>query len=224
MFSSSDGQRFPVSGKIRNAQAIPRYFGYGKGVTFYTHTSDQYSQYGSKVIPSTTRDATYVLDEILGNETDLEILGHTTDTAGYTDIIFALFDLLGLQFSPRLRDLASQRLCRIKGRDLTYPSLKFTSQFKPDLIRVKWDELMRVAGSLKMGWVTSSLLISKLNAYPRQHNLTHLLQEYGRLIKTIFILRYLQNLPLRRKIHAQLNNGELLHSLRTWLWFGGDGN
>lgn len=65
MLSSLDGQRFPVSGKIRNAQAIPRYFGYGKGYTLITHTSDQYAQYGSKAIPSTVRDATYVLDEIL---------------------------------------------------------------------------------------------------------------------------------------------------------------
>lgn len=30
--SSSDGQRFPVSGKVRNATALPRYFGYGRGV------------------------------------------------------------------------------------------------------------------------------------------------------------------------------------------------
>lgn len=58
MLSSSDGQRFPVSGKIRNAQAIPRYYGYGKGYTLLTHSSDQYAQYGSKAIPSTIRDAT----------------------------------------------------------------------------------------------------------------------------------------------------------------------
>jgi TnpA family transposase len=43
-------------------------------------------QYGTKVISSTIRDATYVLDEILNNETDLTILEHTTDTAGYTDL------------------------------------------------------------------------------------------------------------------------------------------
>jgi len=48
--SSSDGQRFPVSGKVLNATALPRYFGYGKGVTFYTWTSDQFSQYGIKGI------------------------------------------------------------------------------------------------------------------------------------------------------------------------------
>jgi TnpA family transposase len=50
-----------------------------------TRSSDQFSQYGTKVISSTVRDATYVLDAILDNETDLTILEHTTDTAGYTD-------------------------------------------------------------------------------------------------------------------------------------------
>jgi len=84
--SSSDGQRFPVRGKVRNASALPRYFGYGEGITFYSWSSDQFSQYGTKVISSTIRDATYVLDEILNNETDLTILEHTTDTAGYTDL------------------------------------------------------------------------------------------------------------------------------------------
>ena len=98
--SSSDGQRFPVRGSAENATALPKYFGLGKGLTFYTWTADQYSQYGSKVISSTVRDATYVLDEILDNQTDLPILEHTTDTAGYTEIVFALFHLLGLQFAP----------------------------------------------------------------------------------------------------------------------------
>lgn len=60
-----------------------------------TWSSDQLSQYGAKFVTSTLRDATYVLDEILDNETDLEILEHTTDTAGYTELIFALFNLLG---------------------------------------------------------------------------------------------------------------------------------
>ena len=221
--SSSDGQRFPVSGKIRNAKSIVRYFGFGQGVTFYTHTSDQYSQYGSKVIPTTERDATYVLDEILGNETDLEILEHTTDTAGYTDLLFALFDLLGLQFSPRIRDISDQKLCKIKDRTLDYPELKFTGTINPDYLKRRWDDMLRLAGSLKRGYVTASLFISKLQSYPRQNNWTYVLQQYGQLIKTIFILRYLQSKPLRRKIHAQLNKGELLHALRSWLWFGGDG-
>lgn len=85
-----------------------RYFGYRPGVTFHTWTSAQFSQYGGKAVASTIRDATYVLDEILANETELPILEHTTNTSGYTEIILALFDLLGLTFGPRIKDLQDQ--------------------------------------------------------------------------------------------------------------------
>jgi len=221
--SSSDGQRFPTSGKIRNAKALPNYFGYGKGITFYTHTSDQYSQYGSQSISSTERDATYVLDEIIGNQTDLPILEHTTDTSGYSDLIFALFDLLGMDFCPRIRDIKDQRLCKIKDREWEYPALKFTGRVNPDYLKQHFDELLKVAASIKSGRVTASLLISKLQSYPRQNNLMYVLQAYGQLVKTIFILKYLLSMPLRRKINTQLIKGEQLHNLRLYLWFGGDG-
>jgi hypothetical protein len=102
--SSSDGQRIPVADKIRNATALRRYF-LSQGLTFYSWTSDQFAQYGTKVVPATIRDATYVLDAILDNTTELSLVEHTTDTAGYTEIVFALFDLLGMQFAPRLRDI-----------------------------------------------------------------------------------------------------------------------
>jgi TnpA family transposase len=223
--SSSDGQRFPVRGKVRNASALPRYFGYGEGITFYSWSSDQLSQYGTKVISSTIRDATYVLDEILNNETDLTILEHTTDTAGYTDLVFALFDLLGMQFSPRLRDLGDRQLYKLKTDPTIYPRLDARLTGRIDLTRLLegWDDLARVAGSLKRGYVTASLLISRLQAYPRQGQLTKLLQEYGRLIKTIFVLRYLEDEALRRRVHTQLNKGEKLHDLRKFLFFAREG-
>jgi TnpA family transposase len=42
-----------------------------------------------------------------------QVVEHTPDTAGYTDLVFALFDSLGLQFAPRLRDLDRQQLYRV---------------------------------------------------------------------------------------------------------------
>ena len=223
--SSSDGQRFPVQGKVRNARALPKYFGYGEGITFYTWSSDQFSQYGTKVISSTVRDATYVLDEILNNETDLTLLEHTTDTAGYTDLVFCLFDLLGMQFSPRLRDIGDRQLYKLTTDAAIYPRLDTRLMGRIDLPRLleKWDDLARIAGSLKRGYVTASLLISRLQAYPRQGQLTKLLQEYGRLVKTIFVLRYLEDAALRRRVHAQLNKGEKLHDLRKFLFFAREG-
>jgi TnpA family transposase len=187
--SSSDGQRFPVAVKSTLAAAIPRYFGLGRGVTAYTHVSDQHSAYATKVIPATVRDATYVLDGILDNETELPIIEHTTDTSGFTELVFALFDLLGLQFAPRIRDLGDQRLYRLGPvMGLQHASQLLRGTINRPLILERWDDLLRVAGSLKLGWVTASLLISRLQASPRQNAITRALQEYGRLVKTLFVL------------------------------------
>lgn len=222
--SSSDGQRFPVSAQNRDATALPRYFGYGRGLTFYTWTSDQFSQYGTKVIPATVRDATYVLDAILDNETELAILEHTTDTSGFTEMVFALFALLHLQFAPRIRDLSDQRLYRLADSPLPDGlDAVLTGRIRTELIVAHWDELLRVAGSLKLGWVTASLLLSKLQAYPRQNALARALQEYGRLVKTLFILRYASLDTYRRRIETQLNKGEALHALRQFLFFAQQG-
>src|SRR5580693_4547415 len=50
----------------------------------------------SKPIPSTVREATYVLDGILDNETELPIAEHTSDTAGFVQPVGVIgFDLVG---------------------------------------------------------------------------------------------------------------------------------
>lgn len=223
--SSSDGQRFPVSGKVRNATALPKYFGYGKGLTFYTWTSDQYSQYGTKVVSSTMRDATYVLDEILDNETELAILEHTTDTDGYTEMVFALFDLLGIQFAPRLRDVGGQRIY-VPTKEFELPETLiplFSGSINQKMISEYWGEMARIVGSLKSGWATASLLMSKLRSYPQKSRLCRAFEEYGRYCKTLFILRYIESEAYRRKINRQLNKGEALHFLRRFLFFANQG-
>ena len=146
-FSSSDGQRFAVARKTNKAAPLPRYFGFGRGLTMVTWTSDQRSQYGIRVTPPRIRESTYTLDAILDNETLLDIKEHTTDTGGYTDIMFALFDLLGMQFSPRLRDIGDYTLYRVAS-NIRYKRINPLLSRKPlktALFVDDWDELLRVA-------------------------------------------------------------------------------
>jgi TnpA family transposase len=134
-------------------------------------------------------------------------------------LVFGLFDLLGLQFSPRLADLADQTLCRI-DKTIEYKNINslVKGKINTDLILRHWDELLRIAGSLKQGYVTASLLISKLQSFPQKNALVKALQEYGKLQKTIFILKYLQSPEYQKKITLQLNKGEMMHALRTFLF------
>jgi TnpA family transposase len=95
--------------------------------------------------------------------------------------------------------------------------LKFTATVNIKYIRKHWDDLLSVAASTKTGTVSASLFASKMQTSPRQNNLMYVLQAYGLLIKTIFICRYLLELPLRRKINTQLIKGGQLHNLRLYL-------
>jgi TnpA family transposase len=71
--SSSDGQYFHVGGRGEHAGQVNARYGSGPGVTFYTHISDRYAPFHTKVINATVRDATHVLDGLLYHESDLRI-------------------------------------------------------------------------------------------------------------------------------------------------------
>ena len=225
--SSSDGQRFPTRGKSVTARALSRYFAH-EGLSTYTHVTDQHATYGTKVIVATKREAHYVLDEILGNATDIPVTEHATDTHGVTLVNFGLFDLLGLQLSPRIRDLGKITLYRTGPKSevmsafpLAGPLL--TRRCNMDLIAGHWDDLLRLAGSLKFGHATASLLVGKLSASSRQNALAAALKEYGALQRTIYAARYLSDPAYRRKISRQLNKGESLHALKRDLLYAHEG-
>lgn len=80
-------------------------------------------------------------------------------------------------------------------------------------IRAHWNEILRLATSVKQGTVTASLMLRKLGSYPRQNGLAVALRELGRIERTLFILSWLQSVELRRRVHAGLNKGEARNAL-----------
>ncbi len=167
---------------------------------FYTHLSDQYSPFSTTVVNVGVRDATYVLDGLLYHESDLRIEEHYTDTAGFTDHVFGMMHLLGFKFAPRIRDLNETRLF-VPRPEADYPALKSLIGGKINLSHLKanWEDLLRLAPSIRQGTVTASLILRKLAAYPRQNGLALALRELGRIERTIFILTWLQSTELRRR-------------------------
>jgi TnpA family transposase len=98
--ASADGLRFIVPVRTLNAGANRKYFGQGRGITYYNFTSDQFTGFHSLVIPGTLRDSLFVLVGLLEQQTSLRPKELMTDTSGYSDVVFGLFWLLGYQFSP----------------------------------------------------------------------------------------------------------------------------
>ncbi|WNV02976.1 Tn3 family transposase (plasmid) [Candidatus Methylospira mobilis] len=218
--SSSDGQNFRTGSKAESTGHINPKYGSSPGRTFYTHISDQYAPFHTKVVNVGLRDSTYVLDGLLYHESDLRIEEHYTDTAGFTDHVFALMHLLGFRFAPRIRDLGDTKLY-IPKDDAAYDALKpmIGGTLNIKHIRAHWDEILRLATSIKQGTVTASLMLRKLGSYPRQNGLAVALRELGRIERTLFMLDWLQSVELRRRVHAGLNKGEARNALARAVFF-----
>lgn len=219
--ASADGLRFVVPVRTVNAGANSKYFGQGRGITYYNFTSDQFTGFHGLVIPGTLRDSLFVLVGLLEQQTRLRPKELMTDTSGYSDVVFGLFWLLGYQFSPRLADVGEARFWTLNP-DCDYGVLEklARSRVRVDLIEQNWDDILRVAGSLKLGTVSASEIMRTLQKGKKPSTLAKAIGELGRVSKTLYLLNYVDDEAYRRRILTQLNRGESRHSLSRAVFYG----
>ncbi len=219
--ASADGLHFSVPVRTLNAATNPRYFGIGRGVTYFNFTSDQFTGFHGIVIPGAVRESLYILDGLLEQQTSLQPVEIMSDTAGYTDIVFGLFWLLGYQFSPRLADMGGMRFWRM-DRQADYGVLNSLARHrvKTSLIVDNWDDLLRIAGSLKFGTVSASGLMRMLQRKRRPSTLAKAIGELGRIAKTLYLLNYIDDEAYRRRVRTQLNRGEGRHRIARSVFHG----
>ncbi|MFZ6770044.1 Tn3 family transposase [Undibacterium sp. Di26W] len=141
-------------------------------------------------------------------DTELRAEEHCVDHA------FALAHLLGIQFVPGLFDMKAVRLYTVNNDDDT-SALKTLIGGVLDLkhIRTHWDEILRLAISIRQGTLTASLALRKIGGRSRQDGLGVALRELGRIEHTLFILDWLQNVELRGRVHAELERREARDAL-----------
>jgi len=129
--------------------------------------------------------------------------------------------LLGYQFSPRIADVGGARFWRADAKaDYGIFDDIASNRINMKLIVDHWDDLLRLAGSLKLGVVQAAGLTRTLQTNDRPTRLARALQELGRLIKTLYLLRFIDDESYRRRILVQLNRGEGRHQLARIIFHG----
>lgn len=223
--SSSDGMRFRTSHKGLYSSIHPRYFGaLDRGITVYTHMSDQCSVFNTEILSCAVREAAYVLDGLLDNQNISRPFEHSTDSAGFTEVLFALCYLLGISFQPHFKDLKDQQLYCFDRKATSYQELFSKEKIDEALICEQWDDIIRLVCSLKKGLIKSHIIIQKLHAQETFTKLAKALVHLGRIIKSTYILRYLHDDKLRYAVRQQLNRGESRHTLARYVFFADQGS
>ena len=219
--ASADGMRFVTPIRTINAGPNRKYFGSCRGITWYNFLSDQFSGFHGIVVPGTLRDSIFVLEGLLEQQTGLNPIEVMTDTAGASDMVFGLFWLLGYQFSPRLSDAGESVFWRV-DKEANYGALNDLARncAHPQKIEHHWEDMMRIAGSLKLGTVQASDLIRSLLKSDRPSSLAQAIIEAGRINKTLYLLNYVDDEDYRRRILTQLNRGEGRHAVARAICHG----
>jgi len=210
LHTASDGQKFEVRGDSLHASRSFKYFGQGQGVSAYTFVDERNFLWHSLMISAADRESAYVIDGLMCNDVVKSDI-HSTDTHGYTEAVFGLTHLLGFSFAPRIKGVGKQTLYIFKPinqgpRDW---AIRPDKTINEAVLRENWDDLLRLVATIKLKENTASDIFRRLNSYSRQHAIYQTLKAFGQIIKSLFILRYIDDLTLRQAIKRQLNKVEL---------------
>jgi TnpA family transposase len=225
--SSSDGQKFETRIHTFNARYSPKYFGLKKGIVSYTLVAN-HIPINARIIGANEHESHYVFDLLFNNTTQVQPKVHSTDMHGTNEVNFALLHLFGYQFAPRYQDIYGKVTQSLYG--FQHPSrydeaflIKPIRKINTQLILDEWDNILRILLSLALKSTTQSVIVSKLSAFPRKNQTKRALWEFDNIIRSLYLLDYIDKPPLRRNIQHALNRGENYHQLRRAVSFANFG-
>ena len=221
--AAADGTKWAMYEKNLLSEYHIRYGGYG-GIGYY-HVSDTYIALFSHFIPCGVYEAVYILDGLIRNESDIKPDTLHGDTQAQSTPVFALAHLLGIELMPRIRNIKDLVFFK-PSKEARYENIQplFSGgAIDWDLLERHYEDMLRVAVSIKAGMITPSTLLRRLGSASRKNKLYFAFRELGRVIRTRFLLRYISDPELRRTINAETNKTEEFHNFAGWAFFGGEG-
>jgi TnpA family transposase len=140
----------------------------------------------STVFSSADRESAYVIDGLMHNDVVQSDI-HSTDTFGFSELVFGVSHLLGFSYAPRFKNLKRQRLYIFKSRrglDRSAWKIRPTGYIDDELPIRHWDDILRLIATIKLKEVTASDLFRRLNSYSKQHALYQALKGFGQITKS----------------------------------------
>lgn len=198
----------------------------GRGVMIYWHVEHKSVCIYSQLKRCSSSEVSAMIESVLRHDTDMEVQKSYTDSHGQSEVGFAFCHLLGFDLLPRLKAVASQKLYLPEAESAgNYPNLTeiLTRPIKWDLIRQQYDEMVKYATALRLGTAEAEAILRRFTRGNLQHPTYQALAELGKVLKTIFLCRYIDSEILRREIHEGLNVVENWNSANGFIFYGKSG-
>lgn len=219
---AADGTKVELARNNLVSEYHIRYGGYG-GIRYH-FVSDNYLALFTSFITCGVWEGSYILDVFSKNQSELQPDTVFSDTHGQALTIFGLAFLLGIKLHPRIRNFKDLIFYRpAKNSHYQHLDQLFTGVIDWELIERHVPDLLQVALSIRTGKILPSTLLRRLNNYSNKNKLYLAMRELGRVVRTIFLLRWLIDGEMRVEVSANTNKVEAYHNFAGWLSFGGEG-
>jgi TnpA family transposase len=211
LFSSIDGQKFECRINTFKARYSSKYFSKGKGVSALTLVSN-HVPVSTQVIGANEYEGHFAFDLLYNNSSEIQPNTLSTDTHGTNNVNFAILDFFGYSFAPRYAKMKKVFFNLFEVTEEDGGRIQLKKDINHKLIAEEWDNIQHIVCSLSRKTTTQSTIIRKLsNGKSRTLSALH---EYDRLIKSIYVLEYVDNATLRHYVQQALNRGEAYHQLK----------
>ena len=224
LHSSSDGRKIGVAVDSLMASRSFKYFGKEQGVVIYTFIDERQALYHSTVISASDREAPFVIDGLLQNNHNHESI-HSTDEHGWNEAVHGATHLIDATLAPRFKKIGSKTIYGFTSKT-TYRRKGYkivpSRTIKKSLIIKNWDDILRFMATIKLNHTSASQLFKRLSSYAIQNPLYQALKEFGRIIKSIYILTYCNDVDLRQDVQKNLSRIELSNKFSHAVFFDND--
>jgi TnpA family transposase len=213
--SAVDGKKYDALGHIFNARYSPKYFNMGKGISVLTLMIN-FLPAAIKLISPNEYEGNFGLELLMMNETNLQSVINSTDMHGINDLNFALYDGTGYDFQPRYTNLYDAAKNIVSSSQFTGHSndvIRPASTVDDGLIVDEEDNFKRVVVSILSKTCSVSTIVKKLSSSLKSHKTRKAISEYNKILRSIHILKSINETHYRQNIQKALNRIELYHFL-----------
>jgi len=220
---SVDGCKIGTSRDILMARHSIKYYGLGKGVSSNNLITNNLP-INTRYISPIDHESHFSFEMFYNNTSDIIALRCSGDGHSVNQINTTLFDMVGCAFMPCFPSIQKKPLsCFGSIHQYDNAIIKPTQQVPEGLIITEWPNVQPILASILQNETDQSRIIAKLSSHDYHSRTKEALWAYDNILKSIYILNYIDDMTIRQGVRTALNRGEAYHQLYRAISYANSG-
>jgi len=225
LHGSMDGTKIETKLENIKVRYSSKYFGDGMGVSAFNFVTNSFPL-GTILIGANEYEGNFAF-ELFEHYNTSEIKPHRQSGDGHSlnQLNFALFDMIGKQFMPRIPNVHKETLWGFgKPDDYKDYMIKPTKFIDEKLLIEEWENITHIYHGIIFGTAKSNIIVKKLSSHANKSRTKKAFWQYNNILKSSYILMSINDVRIRHGVEKALNRGEAYHKLYNAIGLNNGGN